>query len=315
MDIFLTTFQAVAVLLGVGLLGFWLISRRVLKNEAFDLLSPLAIDVSVPALVFSSIVSNFKPAQNPGWWLLPLWWLAFTALAGVLTASSSFVAAPGTKREFLVALFYQNGLFFPLIIIAGLFGGSSPYLADLFLFTLFYPVFFFNTWQFFFRGEQHRINWRRALNPILVATIIALAMVLIGIQHYLPAVISQMLTFVGAMATPVLMIILGGNIYTDLQTPSEWRLDEVAKFVVLKNIVFPLVTIGFLILVRPPYGVALIMLLQAAVPPITAVPIVVQQAGGNRSLVNQFMAASLLFSILTIPAMMALFGVFFVATK
>jgi predicted permease len=65
-------------------------------------------------------------------------------------------------------------------------------------------------------------------------------------------------------------------------------------------------------MIRPPYPVALIIVLQSAVPPITAVPIVVERAGGNRNIVNQFMFTSFVLSLATIPLTIYLFGRFFI---
>jgi len=81
--------------------------------------------------------------------------------------------------------------------------------------------------------------------------------------------------------------------------------------VLVKNIIFPLVFLGILILIRPAYNFALIIFLESAVPPITGVPIVTEREGGNSSITNQFILASFLFSIITIPGVFALFTNFF----
>jgi malate permease and related proteins len=52
-------------------------------------------------------------------------------------------------------------------------------------------------------------------------------------------------------------------------------------------------------------------MLQAAVPPITAIPILVERCGGNRRITSQFVVVSFLFSILSIPAFIYLFSRFF----
>jgi predicted permease len=113
------------------------------------------------------------------------------------------------------------------------------------------------------------------------------------------------------MTLPILMIILGGNIYVDFKNKGELFVVEIIKFLFIKNIIFPLVTLILLLLIRPPYHVALMMILQSSVPPLTAVPIVVERAGRNRSIVNQFMFTSFVFSLVTIPVMMYLFGLYF----
>ena len=59
------------------------------------------------------------------------------------------------------------------------------------------------------------------------------------------------------------------------------------------------------------FTVALIVLLQAAVPPVTAVPLVTERSGGNRRIVNQYMVGSFIISLVTIPIMIAIFDKLF----
>jgi predicted permease len=77
--------------------------------------------------------------------------------------------------------------------------------------------------------------------------------------------------------------------------------------VVIKNVVFPLVFLGLLVWLRPDPIIAFIILLQAAVPPITAIPIFAERCGGNRAIASQFILGSFLVSVITIPAMIYIF--------
>ena len=112
----------------------------------------------------------------------------------------------------------------------------------------------------------------------------------------------------GGMALPLLMLILGGNIYVDFRGKGRINIVEVVKFVLFKNIIYPLIFIGLLYLLKPNFGVTLIIFLQSAVPPITAVPILTERAGGDRNIASQFVVASFIFSVVTIPAMVFLFS-------
>jgi predicted permease len=87
----------------------------------------LAIDISLPCLTFSGILRNFRPETDTTWWTLPLWWLGSTALFAALTFICSFVSKAEYRREFRVSLLFQNGIFFPLAIIAEMYGTSSLY--------------------------------------------------------------------------------------------------------------------------------------------------------------------------------------------
>jgi predicted permease len=311
MELIITTFESVALLLGLGMLGFWMLSRRILFGEAISFLSTLALDIALPSLVFVNVVLRFQPEDFPGWWKLPLWWLGFTVFAAAMTGLSMLVAKKGLRREFGITLFFQNGLFFPLAILTGMYGSDSPYIVYLFFFMLFYPTLFFSASHFFFGSHVKKLDWTKIVNRVLIATILAVVIRLTGMHHYVPGFVIIGLKMIGNMALPVLMIILGGNIYIDFQNKGNLYVGEITKFLIVKNVLFPLACLFLLLLVRPPNSVAMLMILQSAVPPITAVPLFVERFGGNRNLVNQFMFTSFILSLVTIPFAIYFFGCFF----
>jgi malate permease and related proteins len=310
MQIFLTTFTAVAMLLTIGLLGYWMLSRKVVSGPVLGSLSTLAIDIALPCLIFAGILTNFHPEKNTAWWTLPLWWLGSTVLFLLLTFICSTVSTAEFRREFRVSLLFQNGIFFPLAIIAEVYGAGSPLLVELFLFTLFYPMFFFNVAPLFFR-KDFGTGGARIINPVLAATVLALVIHLAGLDTFIPRFLIEGSKMVGAMSVPLLMLVLGGNLYIDMEGSEKPAYREILKFIFMKNLVFPLVTLGALMAVRPPYPVALLIMMQASVPPVTAIPIITEREGGNRNMVNQFMVASFLFSLLSLPAMLMLFTRYF----
>ncbi len=310
-QVLVSTFESVALLLAVGVLGLWIVSRRILPKEALGVLSILALDIALPSLVFVNILENFKPSEFEDWWLLPLWWVGLTVVLGGLTALFSFLSRRGTRREFAASLFYQNALFFPLAILTGMFGSDSPYIVDLFFFILLFPSLLFSTAHLFFGKRSDKLDWGKIINRILLATVAATLFRLTGAEGVIPDFVVSALRMVGSMALPLLMIILGGNMYVDFREKGKLYPLEIGKFVLVKNVLFPLAILLLLYLARPPYHVALLMVLQAAVPPVTAVPILTERAGGKRHLVNQFMFTSFAVSLVSIPLMMGLFGLYY----
>jgi len=154
MSVFIITFQAVFALLGIGLLGFWIIGRRRVPSNTLAFLSSLAIDIALPLLVIANLILDFSPQKYPDWWRMPLWWLGFTIVAFALSLATSFLVRKEIRSDFTIGLFYQNGLFFPILIIGGLFGQGNPYLVTLFLFMIFHyhggshgnAAFYADTW-------------------------------------------------------------------------------------------------------------------------------------------------------------------------
>jgi hypothetical protein len=309
--VLITVFESVALLLGIGVLGLWIMSRRILPQKAMGILSILALDISLPSLVFVNILENFKPGEFPDWWQLPLYWAGFTLFQGCLTAVFSLVSGRKTRREFAASLFFQNALFFPLAILGEMFGVQSPYVVKLFFFVMFFPSLFFSTAHLFFKKSQKSLDWAKIINKVLLATIAATCLRLFGAEGIVPDFAVSALRLLGNMTLPLLFLILGGNMYIDFKAKGKIYPFEVGKFVLVKNFLFPLAALLVLIALRPPFPIALFVLLQASVPPLTAIPILTERFGGNREIVNQFMFVSFAVSLVSIPLMMGLFSLYF----
>ena len=306
MNIFVSAFQAVAMLLFIGVIGAWMITRKMVEKNFFSLLSPLALEIALPALIFTNIINNFNLQLKTDWWKLPLWWGFFMIIAFAVTLIGVIFARKENKREFGISLFYQNGIFFPLAIIAGMFGRNSGYIVDLLIFIIFHASLFFTT-SFLFFARKGQIKWKKIFHPVFVVTILAVVLKITGLNACIPSFVISGAEMVGAMSIPLLMIILGGNILIDFKQVGELYVGEIIKFLLFKNLVMPLVILGIIILIKPSYNVALILMIESAVPPVTAIPLVTEKNGGNRAVVSQFLLFSFLFSLISIPFMMYLF--------
>jgi malate permease and related proteins len=320
MNAFLATFQAVAALLGIGIVGFWVIGRRNLPATALNLLTSIAIDITLPCLVLGNLITQFTPQDYPSWWHYPLWLLGFEILALGLSLLGSLLVNRQYRSEFSISLFLQNAIFFPLIIIGGLFPSqTTTYLVPLFLFTFIQPTIAFAGYPYFFRGKGQNttFSWQRVLNPVLIITIIGIGFGLAGISRYVPSFLVMILTLIGAMSVPLFMLILGGNVYNDFKQGAvenggkRFYVKEILLFLLCKNILFPAVFLPLLIWLKPEYPLAFILILQASVPPITAIPVFAQRSGGNRAIASQLIVASFLASIFTIPLVIFIFSRYF----
>lgn len=316
MNLFLTTFESVAILLGIGAIGFYIIRKKILPNLVLQSLSPLALEIALPSLIFVNIINDFSPQEYPNWWHLPLWWGFFITIAGVFTLCFMFLSKKSNRREFALSLFYQNVIFFPLAILTGMFQSNQTYIVSLFLFSLFAPAFFFSTHPLFFPDrtrKMFRVPLKKWLHPSFVMTLISMAIVFGGLANYVPNIVLSIFTLLGGMTIPLLMIILGGNLFTNPTDKVSLHITEIAKFVTIKNFIFPLLFLILLLFLKPfvSYEIALILLLQSAVPPLTAIPIVTQRLNGNWALTSQFLIASFLCSLISIPIMVSLFSIVF----
>lgn len=312
MDIFWATFQSIGVLLGIGLLGFFIIGRKIVPVSILDVLSPLVIRIALPAMVFTDIITRFEPAQLPNWWRLPLLFLAGMAVLLVLSLVSARFLGGRWKHEFAISLFYPNIIFVPLVMIPGVYGPNTPLLIELFLFTLFFPVLLFNFSASFFPGGEKAVKKGpgRFINPVLVLTLAALVLKLSGFYRVIPDFVFTITRQVGSLAMPLIMILIGGNIFVDFQKRGEWHVPDILRFILVKNFLFPAVALAALAFLRLPSHESILLLLLSAMPPVTSVPVFTARANGNESITNQFLITSFLTALISIPASIKILHLF-----
>ncbi|MBP7461666.1 MAG: AEC family transporter [Candidatus Delongbacteria bacterium] len=301
MEMFLATFQAIVTLLGVGVLGFLLIARKVIPENVTAVLNRLALDIAMPFTVFYNILVKFDPDTKADWWTLPLWWLFFLAVDFGFAWTATRISRTRFRHEFMMTLFFQNAIFIPMALLSGIFGFNTPYLVDLFIFTMFYATFLFSSYHWFFPASQRPSMNGRILNYVLIATIIAMTLKLTRLDWIVPKFILSISQMIGNMSLPLLMMVLGGNLYRDIRQKGAFYWAEIVRFIGFKIILFPIVMMALVYWIRPPSTVALLLIIESAVPPVISVPALIENCGGNRNLGNQLVIVSFISCILTIP--------------
>lgn len=314
MMIFLKVFESIVILFGIGIIGFTIISRKIVPIKILDVLSPLILDIALPCLIFTNIINRFEPQNFPAWWTLPLWWIGFTIVTILLSFIGMMLIKKKFRSEFGISLLYPNAIFVPMIIIQNLFGDNSSLLVELFIITLIFPAFMFNTYHLFFQTKEsakNKFNWSKFFNPILIVTVFAVVIRLFGVSESVPNAVLSITKILGNTALPLILLLIGGNVYVDFQKRGKIQLNSILLFVALKNFIFPCVVLLLLIIIKPAFSVAFLIFILSVVPPITAVPILTNKAGGDASLTNQFLISSFLVSIISIPLGMLVFENFF----
>jgi predicted permease len=159
----------------------------------------------------------------------------------------------------------------------------------------------------FFQARP-RLDWRKTLHPVLLTTVAAVLIGLLGLTSRVPDVLRKAMQQVGAVSVPLLMILLGARIRDDYENrgPIHWR--EIVAFIGIRNVVFPLLFLAALPILNLSRDLGFLLLLQAAMPPVTPAPIMVGRSGGNVAFASQLLLTSYVASVVTIPLMLWLFG-------
>ncbi len=313
MELARTAMEAVGAVFLMMALGGWLAWRDALPEPVERALAHLALDVAFPCLLFASLMRQFDPAAHADWWRWPLLWLAFTAVTLAPSLLLARTARAGYRREFALALFYPNALFLPIAMIRQMDGPDSPLLVDLILFTMLFSAVFFNTFGWFYHRRQGPTRWLNRFHPALWATVLAILLRVTGTGRLVPAFLTDGMEQIGQIAIPLIMITIGSQLARDFRESRAFYWRELALFVAFKNALWPLAALGVLALWRPDRAVAFMILLQCAVPPVSAVPAVVARMNGQRRLAGQLLLASFALSVVTLPLAIILFARIFPA--
>ena len=300
--IFWKTLEAVAVFIALGLVGFMLLARKAIAKEALSTLSFLSLDLAVPALVFHDMMVLFNPVAMPYWWVSPLVWLGSFVVLVILARVSVLFFPAESRKEVFVSLVYPNAIFIPLILLPALFPERNEITVELFLFTMLFSFFLFQGFGLFY-GSRRKIifQWKKLFPPLVVILIVSLVIQYAGLQPWVPGIAIDVARRLGALSVPLLLFVLGGNVYIDREVSHKQSFSVVLAFVVVKNILFPLVHLFLVFWLPVSATLKFLVFLQSALPPVTALPVLVEREGGNRSLVQALFLWSVVALVVTLP--------------
>lgn len=300
--IFWKTLEAVGIFLGLGVVGFVLLARKAIAKEALSTLSFLSLDVAVPALVFYDMMVQFSLEKYPFWWLYPLVWMGAFGLLWFLSWLFSFFFSITYRKEVFVSLLYPNAIFIPLILLPSIFPEKPGITVDLFLFTVLFSFFLFQGFGFFYGGKKQKsFSLQKLFPPLVVMLVGSLALHYAGLRPLVPGFVIDVVRRIGVLSIPLLLFVIGGNIYLDRHETSTLPLKAKIGFVLVKNMVFPLVHLGIVGLLPLPPLFRFLVFLQSALPPVTALPVLVEREGGNRMVVQSLFLWSVVGLVVTLP--------------
>lgn len=302
--IFFEVFKAVLVIFIVAFFSGWLVRKKIISDQDIKSLSHVTVIVLLPALIFSKIVTVFKPSEFLLWWVLPLLALLMIGVA-MLISSAMFFKNWNNKKRYVVIASFMNANYMVLPIGKMVFAHQfDVFITYCFLFVLGVNPSLWTVGKYLVTNEQKsEVSYKSLLTPPFVASISAVLLVLTGINNFIPSIAMQPVAFIGEAAIPVATFILGATLGSiAIRELPPWR--DVVKVVSTKLFILPALTIFFLHVfniekVNP--LLADLLVIQASVAPATQIIIQVKKYGGNVQLTGSMMLICYSICIFTIP--------------
>lgn len=296
----LTAVMPVALLLTAG----FALRKRGVVDEGLRLgLMNLVLRVFFPALVLAKVTQNPALRDNAVALLAPT--AGFASLLLGYTVSRVFAGwcgadTPERRRAFVYTAGNYNYGYLAIPVCEALYGRES--VAVLLLFNIGLELCLWTVGMIVLTGELNRDSWKRVLNPITIAMIVALTLNRTGAAEHLPAWFYRTADMMGACSIPCGLLLVGMGIPALLDG---FRARHDARItlgsILLRNGLIPALFVAAGHFAGLPREISRLLILQAAMPA-ALFPIVMCQHYGVAPQVSLRVAvATTLAAVGTLP--------------
>ena len=302
---FFDSFASMLVLLAAIVVGYLSNKLHYMGGDFDRKLTRLLLDVFIPFnLVAAVLTSSNKPTLRG---------ILDILLVSVIYYGMAFLFAwllPKLLRVsgkqagvYRFAMAFTNVGFIGYPVVTALFGREAMFYAA--MLTLPFSLLAYSLGPIMLSGQSVRVTWRNFATPNVIAALVALVLALT--HAVFPAKITEAIDFIGAMAIPLALVILGSilagiPIRQIVGTPRLWVMVAMRLLVIPAILLVILKTIGISGLL---FQVAVT---QAAMPIATNGSLLALQYGGDSKLMAQATLLTTVASIFTIPLMAMFLG-------
>jgi predicted permease len=311
--VFLESFKiagtAVMQIFLLGAIGYFLVKKELLGHEGLDALSRLVMEVTLPILMFCQLIRDFSFSLYANWWLFPLISIAITVLGLIVgLAFIRFIDGHQQRMQFLSLITFQNSGYLPLALVAALLPAQKlgSMFIYLFLFLMGFNLLMFSAGVHMLSFHADRkFELKSLFSPPVAAMIVSLIFVFFGLNRLMPDAILKPMRMVGDCTLPLAMFVVGGS----LAQINLRHIDKKAVFLLAlaKMIILPLIGLWFVVKFRVPELIALLILIELAMPSATTLSVIIRHHKKEDLLISQGIFFSHIISIVTIPIFLSLY--------
>lgn len=279
--------------------------RRInwLTEEADDSLLRIVVNLLAPCLILDNILVN-EALRNPAnVWLPPL--IGFATTAGGIFFARWFAPMAGLKdarlsRTFAVVNGVYNYGFVPLPLALSLFDRETA--GVLFVHNVGIEVALWTVGLLTMQGAGGHVEWRKLINPPLVAIALGLLLNFLGVGGELPKFAMRSFEMLGLCAIPMSLLLIGATMVDRMH---EFHAHYGVRVIAVSCLVrVGLLPILFLVAARYlpcPVELKRVMVLQAAMPA-GIFPIVMARVyGGDTATAMRVVIGTSAAGFITIP--------------
>jgi len=287
----------VIILFLIMIVGIYARKKQIFNAETTKKMSDFLLDITLPCLIVSSF--NYKYSQDM-MYKAKLIFLYSVIIHIVLILASilfSYKCEENKKKVLKASIIFSNCGFMGYPVLEGLFGNIGVFYGS--VFNIPFNLFMLSYGTMLFTGKKDIKTLKAALkHPGIIATVIGLLLFTFSIAIPVPAY--KALSSVGAITTPLSMIIVGSML-------AEINLKEIfSGFLVyyaslLRLIIAPLITLIIMKLFHADRQLLEIGVTIETMPVAVIASVLAEKYGGDTKLASKCIFISTIISMITIP--------------
>jgi malate permease and related proteins len=311
MNIVLNALQSVLSIVVMIALGYYLTRRGLFDEGVSKLFTKLVVNVSLPALMVSNLLTVFdrEKLYSAGKGILIPFASMLICYVAAMVVARLINVRPERKGIFQAMFFASNTIFMGMPVNLALFGEkSTPYVLFYYAAntTLFWTIGIYGISKDK-EGCEDRIfsmnTVRRVFSPPLLGFFAGLALILLGVR--LPSFLMDICKYIGNLTTPLSLLFIGITFSTI--SIKDIKIDKDMAALLLGRFVFsPLVVYALALVIPIPSLMTKVFIIQSAMPVITQSAITARAYDVDYRYATVMVTVSTVLSILFIPVYMVL---------
>ena len=313
--LFLTSLESIVPIIALIVLGYFLQVKGWFHNDFGNDLSKLIMNVAMPVSIFVSVLKYLTLEK-----LISLsGGLIYTFVAFALGYIVAFLSvkvlnvAPGRRGTVINTFANANTIFIGLPLNIALFGDNA-----LAYFLIYYITNTISTWTlgvFLMTSDSKdgkkkqgsKFNWKKLLPAPLLGFIVSVVFLVINIP--LPSYVSNTLSYIGGLTTPLSLIYIGIVLAKAGIKTIHFDKDSILALVG-RFIIAPLLMFLVLKFMAPQMATAeyQTFMIQSATPALAVLPILANQGDGDVEFSTNIVTLSTILFVIVIPIIQTLIG-------
>ena len=313
--LFLTSLESIVPIIALIVLGYFLQVKGWFHNDFGNDLSKLIMNVAMPVSIFVSVLKYLTLEK-----LMSLsGGLIYTFVAFALGYIVAFLSvkvlkvAPGRRGTVINTFVNANTIFIGLPLNIALFGDDA-----LAYFLIYYITNTISTWTlgvFLMTSDSKdgkkkqgsKFNWKKLLPAPLLGFIVSVVFLVINIS--LPSYVSNTLSYIGGLTTPLSLIYIGIVLAKAGIKTIHFDKDSILALVG-RFILSPLLMFLVLKLMAPQMATAeyQTFMIQSATPALAVLPILANQGDGDVEFSTNIVTLSTILFVIVIPIIQTIIG-------